>query len=217
MGYRLGQPNFSKGEIAPALWGRFDVDAYATAVRTGRNCYVLKYGGLEKRPGTRFVAEVLDASKPLRLVPFQFSIEQAYALEMGQGYARVAAKGGLVLNEELHIAGITNEVQARLAALYHGYSVGNQIYLSGLDGGLGEELNGRIATVVAVVDADNIRIDIDTSAMPVFSGSTGGITRTGAPDPDPTDPVVPDPVEPPTPPPTTGRDRYTLDGNEDIP
>lgn len=204
MAYRLGFPNFSKGELAPHLWGRFDVDAYQTAVRKARNCYVLKYGGLEKRPGTRFVAEVLDDSSPVRLIPFQFSIEQTYALEMGQGYMRVAALGGLVLNEQLAITGITNEAQAKITAAYHGYSVGNQVYLSGIAGDLGEELNGRIATVSAAVDANNFRIDISTVGMATFTTAEGGITRTGAPDPDPAPPTVPPVVTPPDPPPTGG-------------
>jgi len=204
MGYRIAQPNFSKGELAPHLWGRFDVDAYQTAVRKARNCYVLKYGGLEKRPGTRFVAEVLDDSGPVRLIPFQFSIEQAYALEMGQGYMRVAALGGLVLNEQLAITGITNETQAKITASYHGYSFGDEIYLSGIAAPLGDDLNGRIFTVVVVVDEHNFRINGNTVGMASFSGAEGGITRTGAPAPDPTPPTVPPVIPPPEPPPVGG-------------
>ncbi|UXC93128.1 hypothetical protein EGM87_22800 [Sphingobium sp. RSMS] len=204
MAYRLAQPSFSKGEIAPDLYGRFDVDAYATALRKARNVFVLKYGGLMKRPGTRLVAEVLDATRPIRLVPFQFSIEQAYALEMGHGYMRVAAAGGLVLNQELAITGITNEVQAKVTAAYHGYSVGNMVYLSGIDGDLGDQLNNRFFPVVAVVDANSFRVGIDTSAMPAFTGATGGTVRTEAPPADPVDPVIPDPVNPSDPPSTGG-------------
>lgn len=202
MGYRLAQASFSKGEIAEDLYGRFDVDAYQTAVRKGRNVYVLKYGGLDKRPGLRYVAEVLDASQPVRLVPFQFSIEQAYALEMGQGYMRVAALGGLVLHEELQISGISNAAQATVTAAYHGYSVGQQVFLSGIDGPLGEELNYRFFTVTQILDAHNFQIDANTSAMAAFTSASGGIARTEAPDPDPADPAVPDPVDPPVPPST---------------
>jgi len=200
MGYRLAQPNFSKGEIAPDLYGRFDVDAYSTALRKARNVFVLKYGGLMKRPGTRLVSEVLDPSRPVRLMPFQFSIEQAYALEMGHGYMRVASSGGMVLNEELQISDITNEGRAKVSAAYHGYSVGNLVFLSGINGGLGELLNFRFFQVIEVIDADTFRINADTTVMPEFSGATGGIVRTEAPDPDPADPVIPDPVDPSLPP-----------------
>lgn len=203
MGYRIGQPNFSKGEIAPDLAGRFDVDAYQTAARKARNCVILKYGGLEKRPGTRFVAEVFDATNPVRLIPFQFSIEQAYALEMGQGYMRVAAAGGLVVNQQLVISAITNEAQAKITAALHGYAVGQEVYLSGIAGALGDQLNGRIAKIMSVADVNNFRININTSAMAAFTGATGGIIRTETPAPDPVDPPVP-PVVPPPPPPSTG-------------
>lgn len=216
MSYRLAQPSFSKGEIAPDLYGRFDVDAYSQSLRLARNVVILKYGGVTKRPGTRLVAEVYDDAQAVRLVPFKFSIEQAYALEFGQGYMRVAADGGLVLNEELSITAITNEAQARVTAAYHGYSVGQDVFISGIDGDLGESLNFRFFQVVAIVDDNVFRIGVDTSAMAAFTGASGGITRTVEPDPDPVDPVVPDPVEPPNPPATGGGGR-PLGPNEQIP
>lgn len=216
MAYRLAQPSFSKGEIAPDLYGRFDVDAYAQSLRLARNVVILKYGGVTKRPGTRLVAEVHDATQPVRLVPFKFSIEQAYALELGQGYMRVAAAGGLVLNEELAITGITNEAQARVTAAYHGYSAGQSVFLAGIDGDLGEELNFRFFSVAAVIDENNFRISISTIGKPAFTGAAGGITRSVGPDPDPVAPVVPPPVEPP-PPPQTGGGGRPLGPNEQIP
>lgn len=204
MAYRFGTANFSKGEIGPELIARFDVDAYVSSVRLARNVMVRKYGGLTKRPGTRLVAEVYDDSEPLRIIPFQFSLEQTYALELGHGYMRVCATGGVVLNEELAITAITNSTNAQITAAYHGYSVDQQVYLTGIDGDLGLYLNGRIARVVAVVDADNFTIDINTTGQAAFTSATGGITRTGAPDPDPTPPVVPPPADPYVPPNTGG-------------
>jgi hypothetical protein len=206
MAYRIAQPSFSKGEIAPDLYGRFDVDAYQSSLRRARNVVILKYGGVTKRPGTRLVAEVLDASQPVRLVPFQFSIEQAYALELGQGYMRVAAQGGLVLHEELAVTNITSEALALVTAAFHGFSAGQQVFLAGIHGALGEALNFRFYRVASVVDPHHFHIDVDTSDMPPFTGATGGITRTGLPAPDPPDPVVPPPVDPPTPPSTGGGD-----------
>ncbi len=203
MSFRIGQPNFSKGEIGPELSGRFDVDSYQSSVRKARNVHVRKYGGLTKRPGTRFVADVKDGTAPVRLVPFQFSLTQTYALELGQGYMRVAANGGMVLNEQLAITAITNAVKAQITAAYHGYSVGDQVFLSGIAGALGDFLNGRIAPVTDVVNANSFKIGIDTTEQAAFSSATGGITRTGAPGPDPTPPVVPPPVDPPEPPDTS--------------
>ena len=55
MAYRAGLHNFSKGVLSPELHGRVDVAAYNAGIRQGTNVIILKYGGLQKRPGTRFV------------------------------------------------------------------------------------------------------------------------------------------------------------------
>jgi len=95
--FRAAQANFSRGELGPQLYGRFDVDAYTSALKQARNVLILKYGGVAKRPGTEFVAEVVGAG-PYRLIPFQFSLTQAYALEFGDGYMSPLANGGRVLD-----------------------------------------------------------------------------------------------------------------------
>ena len=202
--FRAGQVNFSKGEIAPRLYGRFDVDAYAAALKRARNMIVMTYGGITKRPGTRLVAEVLDATRPVRLVPFQFSLTQTYALEFGHGYVRPCALGGVVLAEELRLAEVSNEPRAQLTAAFHGYSEGDQVYLTGIAGTIGERLNGRFWRVVEVIDADRFIIDADTSDLNIFAGATGGITRTAPPASDPVPPPVPPPAPQPQPPATGG-------------
>lgn len=201
MTYRVAHVNFSKGELADELLGRFDVAAYNAGLKRARNVVILKYGGVTKRPGTRLVAEVYDASEPTRLIPFQFSLEQAYALEMGQGYMRPAALGGIVLNEELAVTGITKANPAEITVPFHGYSTNDQVILSGQEGMT--EINGRILTVLASTGDNSFTVDLDSRGFGTWAGSSGGITRTEAPDPDPAPPVVP-PVSPPPPPPPVG-------------
>ena len=203
MNFRTVQVNFSRGEIAPALYGRFDVDAWQSALKKARNVLVLKYGGVTKRPGTRLVAEVLDSSEGNRLIPFQFSLTQTYALELGQGYMSPCAFGGRVVEEELAITAITNANPAQVTAIYHAYVAGDYVYISGVAGEMGELLNGRFWPVVASVNADNFTIDVDTTGVAAFTSATGGITRGSAPTV-PTPPVVPPPVDPDTPPETIG-------------
>lgn len=191
--------NFSKGEISEEIYARFDVQAYGSAVKRARNVKVKKYGGLEKRQGTRFVAEAYDASEPVRLMPFQFSTTQTYAIEMGQGHARFAALGGIVLNEELEVTDLTSAEPVQVTAAFHGYSAGDQVYFTGQEGDW-EVLNGRFWTVVESIDDDNFTIDLDGTGYGAFTASTGGITRPDPPEPDPPPPDVPDPVDPPDPP-----------------
>lgn len=198
--FRSGQPNYSRGVLAEHLHGRFDVDAYSAGLKEGTNVIILKYGGLTKRPGTRLVAEVINGEEPTRIIPFQFSLTQTYALEMGQGYMSPCAFGGRLLEEELEITGITNAVNAEVEAAFHEYLVGEKVYLDGIEGEIGDKLNGRFWDVVSVVDDDRFTINASTVGLDAFTAADGGITRVAAPTPPPAPPVVPPPVDPDPPP-----------------
>ena len=97
MGNHVVQPSLTGGELAPALWGRVDLARYGNALKTVRNYIVQPYGGIKNRPGLRYVCEVKDSSKKVRLLPFTFNASQTYALEMGDGYCRFISDGGLVV------------------------------------------------------------------------------------------------------------------------
>jgi hypothetical protein len=200
--YRKGIHNFSKGEIAPVLYGRTDIAPYAAAVRRARNVVVMKYGGLTSRPGTEFVGEALDADNPVKLFSFRFDegrSGQNYALEMGQGYTRFLSGGGLVVEEVLAVLGATNANPVVVNIPFHGYAVGDRWAVSGVQGMV--EINDRVWPVLAVIDADHFSIDADGTGWGVFTGdAAGGATRAVAPPATPADPVVPDPVPPPDPP-----------------
>jgi hypothetical protein len=188
---RIPQVNFSKGELAPELYGRFDVDTWQSALRQARNVIVMKYGGVTKRPGTRLVGNVINASVPTRLIPFQFSLTQTYILEMGQGYMVPSALGGRILQAAQPITAIANASYAQLTIAFHGFAVGDLIYIDGAAGGMGAVLNYRTWTVMAVIDASTLTINADTSGCPAFSGCTGGTANVSPPI------VVPVPTVPP--------------------
>lgn len=95
----LIQPSFAGGEISPNVYGRVDLAKYAVALRRCRNFIVRQYGGIENRPGTRFIAEAKYPDRKCRLIPFQFSTVQTYALEFGHLYMRVFKDGGQVLTD----------------------------------------------------------------------------------------------------------------------
>lgn len=99
MGAQLLQPSFSAGEFSPRLFGRVDLARYAVALATCRNFVVLPEGGIQNRAGTRFVAKTGDGlpdQRPVRLVTFRFSVDQAYAVELGERYARFFSNGAPV-------------------------------------------------------------------------------------------------------------------------
>ncbi|MBK7366146.1 MAG: hypothetical protein IPI97_14610 [Nitrosomonas sp.] len=92
------QNNFSSGELSPLFYGRVDSERYKTALKICLNYIPVVQGGLPRRSGTRFVAEVKDSTKKTRLVPFEFSVTQAYIIEFGDQYLRFYKDNGQILS-----------------------------------------------------------------------------------------------------------------------
>ncbi len=88
--------NFTGGELSPRLYGRPDLAKYADSVKLARDVVILQQGGARGRPGTDYLGEVKDSSKATRLVPFVRDQDNAYVLEMGDGYARFWRDGALL-------------------------------------------------------------------------------------------------------------------------
>ena len=92
------QNNFNGGEWSPLVYGRSDLAKYKNALATCVNYIPTVQGGLTRRPGTRFVSEVKDSTKKVRLQRFEFSTTQAYILEFGAGYIRFYTNEGQLLS-----------------------------------------------------------------------------------------------------------------------
>jgi hypothetical protein len=199
--YRGAFLNFSKGVISPELRARFDVSIYHAALKRAENVIILRTGGVTKRPGTRFVAECLTTTDE-RLIPFQFSDEQAYALEHAQSLMRPLALGGAVLEDGLAVTAITKAANAKVTVAYHGFVAGDPVYFNGITGMV--EINDRFLNVVNVIDADNFTVNFDSTSAGTFTGSGGGTTRSAPPAAPPAAPTVPPPIVEPEPPPIGG-------------
>lgn len=88
---------WNAGEFGPTLEGRIDFVKYPLAAKRLENFVPLPQGPLERRGGSRFVAEVKDSSKRVWLRRFEFSTTQAYILEFGDKYIRFYTNHGQVL------------------------------------------------------------------------------------------------------------------------
>lgn len=159
------QSNFTAGELSPLLAARSDFDRYQAGLETCENWLVLPYGGVRTAWGTTYVGEVKDVTKPTRLIPFQFSVQQAYILEFGEGYIRVYRNNGQIG------AVITNCVNngsglIRVISANHTLKTGDTIFIDGVQGV--PAANGY--WTVTVIDANTFDLQGST-----FSGSyTGG-------------------------------------------
>lgn len=112
----LIQPSFAGGEVSPSLYGRVDLEKYQTSLRRCRNFIVRQYGGVENRPGTRYVAPAKFPDRKCRLIPFQFNTEQTYVLEVGDHYFRVFMDGAQVVYSSGASAGQPVDVTTPWAA-----------------------------------------------------------------------------------------------------
>lgn len=168
--------NFTGGEFSPRLAGRVDFRKYFDACKTLENMLIHPHGGASRRPGTCFVAEVKYPAKDTRVIPFEFSTEQAYILEIGDQYLRVYKDNGAIIETAKNITGATKADPVVITSAAHGYEDGDEIYISGV-GGM-TELNGH-RYIVANKTTDNYELndkdggDIDGTGFTTYtSGGT---------------------------------------------
>lgn len=135
------QTNFTAGELSQDLHGRIDIAKYKNGADTLENFIIQPHGGIVRRPGTRFVKEVKTSSAKTRLIPFEFSTTQAYCIEVGNLYMRFYKDQGAILETGQNITAITKASPAVVTISSHGYSNGDEVYITGITGMA--ELNGK--------------------------------------------------------------------------
>jgi len=90
------QPSFNAGEFSPRLASRLDFVKYGIGLSISENFVLLPEGGAMRRSGSRFVAAVKLNSVKSRLKRFQFSVAQAYVLELGAANMRFFRHQGVI-------------------------------------------------------------------------------------------------------------------------
>jgi hypothetical protein len=163
------QFSFNAGELSPEIEGRVDLAKYGSSCRTMRNFIPRTTGAARKRPGLRFIKEVKDSADETFVIPFEFSDTQAYILEFGDFYFRVYKDGGVVLETAKTITGITNANPGEVTCTAHGYSNGDQVFISGV-GGM-TQVNGLYFTVTST-GANTFTIGVNTTSYGTYT--TGG-------------------------------------------
>jgi hypothetical protein len=79
------QTNFSTGELDPLLRARVDLEQYNNALAEATNVVIQPQGGLKRRPGLKHILELPNsgtesAGNGVRLIPFEFSVDDSYML-----------------------------------------------------------------------------------------------------------------------------------------
>ena len=109
--------NFTAGELSPRLEGRTDVSKYFNGCATLLNMLVHPHGGAARRPGSIFVTEVKSSAAAVRLISFEFNVEQTYVLEFGNNYFRIMRDGGVVSSGGSPVEVTTTYTTAQLGGL----------------------------------------------------------------------------------------------------
>jgi hypothetical protein len=93
------QNDFTAGELDPKLRARTDIAQYKSGLTTARNVSIQPQGGAKRRDGTKFVAELdSGAGTAVRMVSFEFSIDDSYMLVFTPGKMYVFKDGAQITN-----------------------------------------------------------------------------------------------------------------------
>lgn len=92
----LAQRSLAGGELGPAVYGRADQVKYQTGLRTLRNGFVRRHGGVSNRTGSQFICAAKDSSITNRSLTFVFNADQTYVLLFGHQTMRVVRNGVLL-------------------------------------------------------------------------------------------------------------------------
>lgn len=167
--------SFSRGEVGPSVYARVDHEMYKIALRTARNVEIHSAGGVSNRAGTIFIGPCKTHTSIPRLFSFHYRVDDQYTLEMGDLYMRVIRNDGHVLNSSTNITAATKASPVVITASGHGFSNGEEIFVTGVLGMT--ELNGNRYIVAGVAGTSfNLTEQADGSNV----DGTGFTTYTSA-------------------------------------
>lgn len=163
------QNNLSGGELAPLLNGRADIEKYFNSVETMRNWLPMVQGGTTRRPGFHFADYAKYDDKICRLLPFEYGITQAYAVEVGHEYMRFWMDGYLI-RQATGGDLITNGAFPTDLTGWVDYSVtpGTAVWDTGMakfDGGV--DGIGSIGQAITTVSGKTYLLTLDVSTNPL--------------------------------------------------
>jgi hypothetical protein len=177
--------NFSGGEVSPRLRGRNDLELYNNVAERIQNFIVETQGPMRFRGGSVYVNHT-RSNNIAHLIPFQFNDEQSYKLEFTENYIRIFKDSGTVLETAKTITGITQANPGVITSNAHGYSDGDEIFISSVVGMT--ELNSQYylidnATIntYTLTDIDGNAIDTTNFTAYVSGGSSFRVYEISSP------------------------------------
>ena len=87
---------FTAGELSPLVHAVVTHPRYRLGAKTLENMMVRPQGPIQRRPGTKYIASVKDATDETRIIPFSDSND--FIVEIGDAYARFYRAGAQIVN-----------------------------------------------------------------------------------------------------------------------
>ena len=92
--FRTAQNTFQAGQLNPLLTARTDLQAYKDGLATSTNWWHLAQGGVMKRQGFKFLA---DIGATARIIPWTYSSDEAYVLVLYASNVKVFSTTGTLI------------------------------------------------------------------------------------------------------------------------
>jgi len=93
---RLLQTNWSAGELSPRIEGRPDLAKFFNGASIIENFAIFPQGGATRRPGSKHIIEIKDSTLPVIILPFEFSISDAFILVFNAGKIQFIINGAVL-------------------------------------------------------------------------------------------------------------------------
>lgn len=165
------QTNFTAGELSDFIDGRVDYPPLSSGVKIAENFIVLPEGGVFRRKGSRLIAPAFSDSTKSRLIPFQYTTDQSFALEFGNLKLRFFSNRSRLVETAKNITAITKANPAVVTSNAHGYANGDVLNLAAILGMV--ELNGKEVTVANATTNTYQLLGIDSTNYGTYiSGGT---------------------------------------------
>ena len=116
-------PSFNAGEVSPLIDARTSLEKYKSSCRTLENFIIMPYGGVNRRPGTEFVTEVVD--EPLETTaiarqPVSMSLKNG---TLSTSRLAIRVDGRLSVGDTLIIDEVINGEYGEISIVPHKYKV----------------------------------------------------------------------------------------------
>lgn len=165
--------NLVGGEVSPNVHARLDLPLYVKSLARCQNFIVLTQGGARFRTGSVLVKQT-RLNKLAMFIPFQFNDAQSYLLEFSDTRFRVYKDNSGVTSAPKDITGFTNANPAVVSCPAHGFSDGDEVFITGVASV--PQINGRFLIVSgSSTNAFSLRtiedVPVDSTNYGVYGGN----------------------------------------------